>query len=130
VGEPVRLDVARLQLRSKRLAGLTSLRLRTNGPHRGISSPAVYGCLISPPNTAISKSLQERVRVLLATLNAREEQVLRMRFGIGEPLDQREEAIDRRFVLPRHRVFQIEIAALRKLRHPGQGRRVKRITQG
>ncbi len=70
------------------------------------------------PSTAIEDaSLREQVEEVLAMLTPREEKVVRMRYGIGEPCCYSLEEIGMRFHLTRERIRQIEIKALRKLRH-------------
>jgi RNA polymerase primary sigma factor len=61
--------------------------------------------------------LRESIDDVLASLCPREEKVIRMRFGIGEPTQYSLEEIGSRFALTRERIRQIEIKALRKLRH-------------
>lgn len=61
--------------------------------------------------------LRESIDDVLAQLHPREEKVIRMRFGIGEPTQYSLEEIGSRFALTRERIRQIEIKALRKLRH-------------
>ena len=61
--------------------------------------------------------LREQIDDVLASLSPREEKVIRMRFGIGEPTHYSLEEIGARFALTRERIRQIEIKALRKLRH-------------
>ncbi len=61
--------------------------------------------------------LCDQIDDVLATLGPREEKVIRMRFGIGEPTQYSLEEIGSRFSLTRERIRQIEIKALRKLRH-------------
>jgi len=61
--------------------------------------------------------LRESIDDVLAQLHPREEKVIRMRFGIGEPTQYSLEEIGCRFALTRERIRQIEIKALRKLRH-------------
>ncbi len=61
--------------------------------------------------------LRESIDDVLAQLQPREEKVIRMRFGIGEPTQYSLEEIGCRFALTRERIRQIEIKALRKLRH-------------
>ncbi len=61
--------------------------------------------------------LRESIDDILASLDPREEKVIRMRFGIGEPTQYSLEEIGSRFALTRERIRQIEIKALRKLRH-------------
>ncbi|MFN9907397.1 MAG: sigma-70 family RNA polymerase sigma factor [bacterium] len=60
--------------------------------------------------------LREQLCQSLATLSCREETVVRMRYGIGEPMQYSLEEIGARFNLTRERIRQIEIKALRKLR--------------
>ena len=55
---------------------------------------------------------------MLATLTPREEQILRMRFGIGEKTDFTLEEVGQKFAVTRERIRQIEAKALRKLRQP------------
>jgi RNA polymerase primary sigma factor len=62
-------------------------------------------------------SLREQIEDVLASLTPREEKVVRMRFGIGEPTQYSLEEIGSRFNLTRERIRQIELKALRKLRH-------------
>ena len=58
-------------------------------------------------------------------LTPREEQVLRMRFGIGEKSDHTLEEVGQKFTVTRERIRQIEAKALRKLRHPSRSKRLK-----
>ena len=62
-------------------------------------------------------SLREEVEEALANLTPREEKVVRMRYGIGEPTQYSLEEIGTQFNLTRERIRQIELKALRKLRH-------------
>ena len=62
-------------------------------------------------------SLREQVDDALASLTPREEKVVRMRYGIGEPTQYSLEEIGQRFNLTRERIRQIELKAIRKLRH-------------
>lgn len=70
------------------------------------------------PDAQVEESaLREEIAEVLATLSPREEKVVRMRYGIGEPTHYSLEEIGSRFALTRERIRQIEIKALRKLRH-------------
>ncbi len=84
---------------------------------------------ISPSEHVIHRSLAEQTRRVLATLTPREEKVLRMRFGIGEPTDHTLEEVGQDFSVTRERIRQIEAKALRKLRHPSRSRRLKSFTE-
>jgi RNA polymerase primary sigma factor len=70
----------------------------------------------SPVEAAIYTSLSEQTRKVLATLPPREEQILRMRFGIGQKTDCTLEEVGKLFAVTRERIRQIEAKALRKLR--------------
>jgi RNA polymerase primary sigma factor len=70
----------------------------------------------SPMEAAIHTNLSAQTRKVLATLPPREEQILRMRFGIGEKTDSTLEEIGKLFAVTRERIRQIEAKALRKLR--------------
>ena len=61
--------------------------------------------------------IREKIEAVLPTLTPKEEQVIRMRFGIGEPCCYSLEEIGARFHLTRERIRQIEFKALKKLRH-------------
>jgi len=70
------------------------------------------------PDDAIhGADLRDQIDDVLSSLTAREEKVIRMRYGIGEPTNYSLEEIGVRFALTRERIRQIEIKALRKLRH-------------
>jgi RNA polymerase primary sigma factor len=78
------------------------------------------------PSAALERSdLHDEVEGVLAGLTPREEKVLRMRFGIGEPSNASLEEIGARFSLTRERIRQIEIKALRKLRHAKRRRQLE-----
>ncbi len=79
----------------------------------------------SPDQVAISLSLIEQTRRVLATLTPREEKVLRMRFGIGERGEHTLEEVGKEFSVTRERIRQIEAKALRKLRHPSRSRKLR-----
>ncbi|MBC8294118.1 MAG: RNA polymerase sigma factor RpoD [Proteobacteria bacterium] len=80
---------------------------------------------IPPPDLVVNKNLQTHTRKVLATLTPREEQVLRLRFGIGEKTDHTLEEVGGRFSVTRERIRQIEAKALRKLRLPSRSRKLK-----
>ena len=77
------------------------------------------------PSDAIEcAALREQIETVLSTLTPREEKVVRMRYGIGEPTHYSLEEIGTRFSLTRERIRQIEIKALRKLRHAKRRRQL------
>ncbi len=72
--------------------------------------------VLSPEEAVIHHNLKERTSAVLLTLTPREEQVIRMRFGIGDAIESTLEEVGQRFSLTRERIRQIEAQALRKLR--------------
>src|SRR5262249_12302541 len=85
---------------------------------------------IAPNEAAVASSLHGQTRKVLATLSPREEQVLRLRFGIGERTDHTLEEVGARFSVTRERIRQIEAKALRKLRHPVRSRQLRGFFEG
>jgi RNA polymerase primary sigma factor len=79
----------------------------------------------APDDAVGDKELSHETRELLKLLTPREEQVLRMRFGIDSPGDQTLEDVGKNFELTRERIRQIETKALRKLRLPSFHRKLK-----
>jgi|TARA_R110000772_G_C13059130_1_gene415068 RNA polymerase sigma factor (sigma-70 family) len=79
----------------------------------------------SPEDAMISTELNESIAKVLSTLTAREERVLRRRFGIGLKTDATLEKIGQEFSLSRDRIRQIEAKAMRKLKHPSVSRTVR-----
>ena len=71
----------------------------------------------NPEERTDEADLRNCIDDVLASLTPREEKVIRMRYGIGEPTHYSLEEIGSRFALTRERIRQIEIKALRKLRH-------------
>jgi RNA polymerase primary sigma factor len=77
---------------------------------------------IQPIEAAIQSELREIMTRVLASLTAREERVLRMRFGMGMNKDHTLEEVGQQFSVTRERIRQIEAKALRKLKHPSRSR--------
>ena len=80
---------------------------------------------VQPLDAAIHGNLRESTTRVLATLTAREERVLRMRFGIGMNTDHTLEEVGQQFSVTRERIRQIEAKALRKLKHPSRSRKMR-----
>jgi len=81
---------------------------------------------ISDPGEAtVSSNMGERTREALKTLTKREENVLRLRFGIDSIKDHTLEEVGQDFDVTRERIRQIEAKALRKLRHPTRSKLLK-----
>jgi len=80
---------------------------------------------VRPVDAAIQSNLRETTTRVLASLTAREERVLRMRFGIGMNTDHTLEEVGQQFSVTRERIRQIEAKALRKLKHPSRSRKLR-----
>jgi RNA polymerase primary sigma factor len=78
----------------------------------------------SPVDAVINEDLKEKVREVLKTLTPREEKVLKMRFGIDVASEHTLEEVGKDFSVTRERIRQIEVKALRKLRHPSRSKRL------
>ncbi|TGK86818.1 RNA polymerase sigma factor RpoD [Leptospira noumeaensis] len=81
--------------------------------------------VISPLNSAASSILSEQIRQVLQTLPAREQKVIRMRFGLDDGYAQTLEEVGYQFKVTRERIRQIEAKALRRLRHPSRSKKLK-----
>jgi RNA polymerase primary sigma factor len=77
---------------------------------------------ILPMDAMIQSNLRETTTRVLASLTAREERIVRMRFGLGRNSDHTLEEVGQQFSVTRERIRQIEAKALRKLKHPSQSR--------
>jgi len=84
---------------------------------------------LSPGESVVNTNLSDIIRRVLATLTPREEKVLRMRFGIGERADHTLEEVGQDFDVTRERIRQIEVKALRKLRHPTRSKNLKNFIE-
>ena len=80
---------------------------------------------VLPLDAAIYANLREMTTRVLASLTAREERVLRMRFGIGTNADHTLEEVGQQFSVTRERIRQIEAKALRKLKHPRRSSKLR-----
>ncbi|HPA72238.1 MAG TPA: RNA polymerase sigma factor RpoD [Spirochaetota bacterium] len=79
----------------------------------------------SPANTAAYRLLSEQINSVLKTLPAREQRVIRMRFGLDDGYSHTLEEVGYVFKVTRERIRQIEAKALRRLRHPTRARKLK-----
>ena len=85
---------------------------------------------VSPLEAAVRYDLQRHIGKSLESLTAREEKVLRKRFGIGEATDHTLEEVGQDFEVTRERIRQIEAKALRKLRHPTRSKKLRSFAEG
>ncbi len=78
-----------------------------------------------PSEEATYTLLREQLEEVLSTLTPREEQVLRMRFGLVDGKPHTLEEVGKEFDVTRERIRQIESKALRKLRHPSRSKKLR-----
>jgi RNA polymerase primary sigma factor len=81
---------------------------------------------ISPSDAILREDLKEQIDMVLEQLNDREQAVIQMRFGIlSDESDRTLEEIGKELSVTRERVRQIEASAIKKLKHPKVGRKLK-----
>jgi RNA polymerase primary sigma factor len=80
---------------------------------------------VSPAEAMIRVNLKEQTANVLRTLNPREERIIKMRFGLEDGSEHTLEEVGQNFQVTRERIRQIEVKALRKLRHPSRSRRLR-----
>ena len=81
--------------------------------------------VLAPADAAAYELLKEQLEDVLDTLTEREENVLRLRFGLDDGRTRTLEEVGKVFGVTRERIRQIEAKALRKLRHPSRSKRLK-----
>ena len=79
----------------------------------------------SPADAAAFSMLKEQLDEVLSTLTDREQEVLRLRFGLDDGRQRTLEEVGQMFKVTRERIRQIEAKALRKLRHPNRSKRLR-----
>jgi RNA polymerase primary sigma factor len=80
---------------------------------------------LAPAEAASHQLLKEQVEDVLASLTPRERRVLQLRFGLEDGRSRTLEEVGREFNVTRERIRQIEAKALRTLRHPSRGKKLK-----
>ncbi|HUS19690.1 MAG TPA: RNA polymerase sigma factor RpoD [Terriglobales bacterium] len=86
--------------------------------------------VVSPAEAVINVNLKEQTAHVLRTLTAREEKVIKMRFGLEDGSEHTLEEVGQSFTVTRERIRQIEAKALRKLRHPSRSRKLRAFMDG
>ena len=79
----------------------------------------------APSDSASYSLLREQLCNILRTLTPREEQVIKLRFGLEDGRPRTLEEVGKQFKITRERIRQIEAKALRKLRHPSRSKTLK-----
>lgn len=79
----------------------------------------------SPSDATASSMLKEQLHEVLATLTTREQEVLKLRYGLEDGRPRTLEEVGAQFNVTRERIRQIEAKALRKLRHPSKSKKLK-----
>lgn len=124
--EPTLNEIAaRLEIDTEQIEGLIRLTrepVSLDAPVSDDSDSTVGDFIVNPavgdPGNPMDEAvLRDVMEDALSSLSPREEKVVRMRYGIGEPAQYSLEEIGSQFNLTRERIRQIEIKAIRKLRH-------------
>ena len=85
--------------------------------------------VVSPAEAVINANLKEQTEHVLHTLRAREEKIIKMRFGLDDGSEHTLEEVGRSFAVTRERIRQIEAKALRKLRHPSRSSKLRLLLE-
>ena len=86
--------------------------------------------VVSPAEAVINVNLKDQTAQVLRSLTAREEKVIKMRFGLEDGSEHTLEEVGQSFAVTRERIRQIEAKALRKLRHPSRSRKLRAFMDG
>lgn len=80
---------------------------------------------LSPLDEAIQKDMRRNIDIALASLSPKEREIIKKRFGIGDEVPHTLEDVGLEYEVTRERIRQIEVKAIRKLRHPSRSRWLK-----
>ena len=123
-----RMDVPVAKVRKALKIAQTTISLETPVGEEGDSHLGDFiqnRAVGSPADAAINVDMQEQTAHALHTLSAREEKVVKMRFGLEDGSEHTLEEVGLEFAVTRERIRQIEAKALRKLRHPSRSRKLR-----
>jgi RNA polymerase primary sigma factor len=79
----------------------------------------------SPMKKVEEESLKEAIQTVISTLSQNEQEILKLRFGLGEEEPMSLQQIGKKFGLSKERIRQIEKKALRRLRHPSRSMKLQ-----
>ena len=83
-----------------------------------------------PPSLASHRMLREKIDYVLRSLTEQQKEVLILRFGLLDGVEQTLEEIGRHLKVTRERIRQIEAKALRNMRHPTRLRALRELREG
>ena len=84
----------------------------------------------SPSEVMMALDMRERTEAVLKTLTPREREIIRRRFGMDDGHEQTLEEIGQIFGVTRERIRQLQVTAVRKLRHPSRKRTLRPFAEG
>ena len=84
---------------------------------------------LSPLDLAIQHDMRKNIDKVLASLTPKEQSIIRKRFGIGDELPHTLEDVGLEFEVTRERIRQIEVKAIRKLRHPSRSKWLRTFSE-
>ena len=132
--EPTPEELAEeMNLPVERVRGILKIAQQPISLHSpvGDSDDTSYGDFIAdataedPAHVTAHAMMKERLREVMQTLTEREQEVLKLRFGLIDGYSRTLEEVGRKFRVTRERIRQIEAKALRKLRHPTRIRKLE-----
>ena len=122
------MDIPAAKLRDVRKIMQVPISLETPIGEEGDSHLGDFiedGAAVSPAKAALDADLKDQTANVLHTLSAREERVVRMRFGFEDGLEHTLGEVGRSFAVTRERIRQIEAKALRRLRYPSRSDKLR-----
>ncbi len=123
-----RMDIPVAKLRKVRKIMQVPISLETPIGEEGDSHLGDFikdSAALAPDEAAINVNLKEQTGQVLHTLTAREEKIMKMRFGLEDDSEHTLEEVGRAFAVTRERIRQIEAKALRKLRQPSRSGKLR-----
>lgn len=85
--------------------------------------------ILSPLDSAVRDDMKEKIDKILCSLPPKEEKIIRKRFGIGVDFPHTLEEVGQEFDVTRERIRQIEVKAIRKLRHPSRSKLLREFIE-